>query len=96
MKNDILMHTDAERGPGHQDGSLFAARVWRGIVGVCLIAVMFLLWDNRLDAAFVVATLGAVAWFMPLRNRLHRARIEASAAELRANKELDFEGRNED
>jgi hypothetical protein len=43
---------------------------------VCLFiaAVLLLLW--RIDAAFVVATLGVVAWFWNERNRLRPHGIE--------------------
>ncbi|HEY0081604.1 MAG TPA: hypothetical protein VGB61_02345 [Pyrinomonadaceae bacterium] len=54
----------------------FAHR-WSIVAGVCLfIAAAFLLM-SRIDAAFVAATLGVVAWFWNERNRLRPHGIEA-------------------
>lgn len=92
----MLIDDDTGRMPERQDGSQFTERVWRGVVGTCLVAAALFLWNDQLDAAFVAATVGGVAWFMPLRNRLHRAGIEASASASRAENEDSFEGRNED
>ena len=59
----------------------FAARVfgrrWSIVAGVCLVVAAALLFLARVDAAFVVATLGVVAWFWNERNRLRPAGIEA-------------------
>ena len=90
------MDNDIRPVPKPQHSSLLTERVWRGVVGLCLVAAMLFLWNDQLDAAFVIATLGAVAWFMPLRNRLHRSRIEAGAAEQQAENENSFEDRDED
>lgn len=90
----MLMDDDTRQVPEHH--WLFTERMWRGVVGMCSVAAMFFLWRDQLDAAFVVATLGAVAWFVPLRNRLRRSSIEASAAAPRAENENSFEGRDED
>ena len=70
---------DTEETTGTKES--FAARLsaqrWSIAAGVCLFvaAVLLLLW--RVDAAFVVATLGAVAWFWNERNRLRPHGIEA-------------------
>ena len=90
------MDNDIKQVPKRQPSSLLTERVWRGVVGMCLVAATFFLWNDQLDAAFVVATLGAVAWFMPLRNRLHRSSIEADAAQQHAENEKVFEDRDED
>ena len=58
----------------------FTARVfekrWSIVAGACLVAAAALLVVARMDAAFVVATLGVVAWFWNERNRLLPAGIE--------------------
>ena len=63
----------------HTEG--FAARVferrWSIVAGSCLVVAVVLLFAARVDAAFVVATLGVVAWFWNERNRLRPAGIEA-------------------
>ena len=49
---------------------------WSIVAGACLLAAAALLLMSRVDAAFVVATLGVVAWFWNERNRLRPAGIE--------------------
>ena len=53
------------------------ARAWQGISFLCLSVAALSLWRGYTDAAFVTATLGIVAWFLDLRNRLRRTSIEA-------------------
>ena len=59
----------------------FAARVraarWSVVAGGCLLLAALFLLLNRMDAAFVAATLGVVAWFWNERNRLRPHGIEA-------------------
>ena len=65
-------------------------RIWTIIAGVCLIvAAVFLLKDN-MNAAFVVATLGVVAWFLRLRGPLRKAIQDE--ANVRAAKEDNSSG----
>lgn len=53
-------------------------RTWTIIAGVCLIvAAAFLLRDN-INAAFVAATLGIVAWFLGLRDRMRQSIVAAN------------------
>jgi hypothetical protein len=54
-------------------------RLWSVVAGLCLLITIVLAWRNRLDATFVVATLGVVAWFLDLRNRLRPRSIEANS-----------------
>lgn len=58
-----------------------AARVsqqrWLIAAGACLFLAVIALLLGRMNAAFVVATLGVVAWFWNERNRLSPAGIEA-------------------
>jgi hypothetical protein len=53
------------------------AQPWSVVAGVCLIFAAAFLLAGRMDAAFVVATLGVVAWFWNERNRLRPRGIEA-------------------
>jgi len=65
-------------------------QIWTIIAGVCLIvAAVFLLRDN-MNAAFVVATLGVVAWFLRLRGPLRKALQDE--ANVRAAKEDNSSG----
>jgi len=49
-------------------------RMFTILSGVLLLVAFFLLWRNNLSAAFVIATLGVVAWFLSYRMQL-RAKI---------------------
>ncbi|MFN2455115.1 MAG: hypothetical protein ABR577_12930 [Pyrinomonadaceae bacterium] len=52
-------------------------RAWIIVSVLCLMAaVLFWALRDNLDATFVAAALGAVAWFLSLRNRLRRSVIE--------------------
>jgi len=54
-------------------------RAWTIIAGVCLIvAAAFLLRDN-INVAFVAATLGLVAWFLGLRDRLRKGIVTGNS-----------------
>ena len=54
-----------------------AQRRWLIGAAACLLAAAALLMWAHIDAAFVVATLGVLAWFFDLRNRLRPPDIEA-------------------
>ena len=54
-------------------------RFWTIAAGVFVLVALVLLWRNKLLAAFVIATLGIVAWFLSYRTQL-RAKIAANAA----------------
>jgi hypothetical protein len=57
-----------------------ASHLWCIVAGLCLIIAVALLAQGRIDGAFVVATLGIVAWFLNLRAQFRRAIIEADDA----------------
>lgn len=63
------------------DSETLAARLFRQrwiiAAGVCLFVAASVLLLGRMDAAFVVATLGVLAWFWNERNRLRPQGIEA-------------------
>ena len=61
---------------GEREGSNLE-RAWIIISGLCLVAAALFAWRSNLDAAFVTATLGCVAWFLSLRQRLRRTIIAA-------------------
>lgn len=42
------------------------------VAGICIVAALVLLARQRLDAAFVVGTLGVVAWFLGYRVQMKR------------------------
>jgi len=52
-------------------------RFWTIAAGVLVLMALVLLWRNSLSAAFVIATLGIVAWFLSYRTQL-RAKIAAN------------------
>lgn len=45
---------------------------WLAVAGLCLVAAVAFWWRSLLDATFVAATLGVVAWFLNLRAQLRR------------------------
>jgi hypothetical protein len=45
---------------------------WMTITGICIVAAVVLLARQRLDTAFVVGTLGVVAWFLSYRVQMKR------------------------
>ncbi len=47
-------------------------RIWTIIAGACLIVAAVFLFQDNINAAFVVATLGVVAWFLRLRGPLRK------------------------
>lgn len=86
---------------GARDGARpesFASRVsaarWSIVAGACLLIAATCLLLGRMDAAFVAATLGVVAWFWNERNRLRPRGIETDER-LRDGDE-GFEDRDEE
>ncbi len=57
-------------------------RAWKLLPGLCLVAAAGSWLSGHADAAFVIATLGLVAWFIDLRNRLRGSDIEPDDAEV--------------
>ncbi len=68
-------------------------RAWITIAGVLGITAAIFLWRGSLDGAFVAGALGAVAWFLSLRNRLRQANL---AAEEASNVETDYLGEQDE
>jgi hypothetical protein len=72
----IAQHTD-ESGGAESLAARLSRQRWSIVAGACLfIAAAAVLLLGRMDAAFVVATLGVVAWFLNERNRLRPHGIE--------------------
>ena len=65
----------------------FTDRAFTIVAGLFLLAAAVLLWRNNLTAAFVIATLGIVAWFLGFRAQT-RAKVAADSA---AQEDEDFE-----
>ena len=57
-----------------------AERIWIIIAALFALAAGVLLWRNNMPAAFVTATLGAVAWFLSYRVQM-RAKIDVTEEE---------------
>jgi hypothetical protein len=57
-------------------------RIWIILAAIMLIVAGAFLWRNNVSAAFVTATLGAVAWFLS-----YRAQISAKLAATEADSE---------
>lgn len=56
---------------------LLSERGWIFAAGICLICAALFLALEWLNAAFVAAALGVVAWFLNIRNHLKRKIIPA-------------------
>ena len=74
---------------------LFDAR-WSIVAGLCLLVAAALLASGRMDAAFVVATLGVVAWFWNERNRLRPLGIEGDEKSSDEEEEEELKDRDEE
>ena len=57
-------------------------RIWIMLAAVMVIVAAALLWRNNIPAAFVTATLGAVAWFLSYRVQI-RTKIAATEGDPR-------------
>jgi len=56
-------------------------RIWIVVAAVMVAVAGAFVWWNNMSAAFVTATLGAVAWFLSYRAQI-RARLAATEADL--------------
>ena len=59
-------------------------RIWTIISGLGIVVAAIFLWRDDMAAAFVSATLGVVAWFLGLRERLRKT-IDAKDEGTRAS-----------
>ena len=60
---------------------------WLIVAGVCIVVAAYFLWRRDFDTAFVVAAVGAVAWFLNYRAQLKE--ITTAADALENNREED-------
>ena len=58
------------------------------VAGVCIIVAAFFLWRRDVNTAFLIATLGMVAWFLNYRAQLKEV---IAAADLEESNKLDSE-----
>lgn len=63
------------------DCEMTTERFWIIVAAVMVVVAAALLWRNNMSAAFVTATLGAVAWFLSYRAQI-RAKLAATENEL--------------
>lgn len=56
-------------------------RVWIIIAGLCLIVAVIFMIRGNYDWTFVAATLGVVAWFISLRDRLRKTIVPVDEAD---------------
>jgi hypothetical protein len=82
-----------ETGRAESLSARLSRQRWSIVACVCLLVAVLLLIMLRMDAAFVVATLGVVAWFWNERNRLRPRGIEAD--ERFENEDEEIEDRDE-
>ena len=54
-------------------------RLWSIAAVLCLVVAAVLGWRGHLDATFIAATLGVVAWFLDQRNLLRARSLERAA-----------------
>jgi len=55
-------------------------RIWILFSGLLMVVAAFFLWRNNLSTAFVIAALGACAWFLSYRSQL-RKKISAEESD---------------
>ena len=53
--------------------------VWLVIAGICLVAAAIAFWRQQLSTAFVIATIGVLAWFLRYRIDLKESLAENGA-----------------
>ena len=81
-RRDAFMEEEEAPRAGHTalsplfDRLSATPRLWSIIVFVSLIAGAAFALTGFMDAAFVAATLGVVAWFIEMRDRLQRPDVE--------------------
>ncbi len=63
------------------DCEMTTERIWIILAAVMAAVAGAFVWWNNMSAAFVTATLGAVAWFLSYRAQI-RARLAATEADL--------------
>jgi hypothetical protein len=52
-------------------------RAWMIVAGLCLLVAAAFWWHDHINATFVAATLGVLAWFLNLRGQLKKKIVMA-------------------
>jgi hypothetical protein len=68
-------------------------QICTAILVICLAGAAMALWRQRLDAAFVIATIGILAWFLRYRSELKQSLVED---QMPPEKERETNSSNED
>lgn len=70
---------------------MMTERIWIIVAAVMVAIAGAFLWRNNVSAAFVTATLGAVAWFLSYRVQMHAklAATEEESNEQETHEEAD-------
>jgi hypothetical protein len=63
-------------------------RMFTILSGLLLLVALVFLWRNNLSTAFVMATLGVVAWFLSYRAQL-RAKLAAAEPPIKRDDDID-------
>lgn len=69
---------------------------WMILSGVCIVAAAFFLLRGELNTAFVIATLGIVAWLLNYRMQLKAVVDAADREQSNWEEDKDGEGSEED
>jgi hypothetical protein len=67
---------------------------WLAVACLFLLAAIFFLWRGLMDATFVAAALGAVAWFLNVRAQLRR-KFSVEEEEAESDEESEDVGEGE-
>jgi len=62
---------------------------WLIVAGVCILVAAYFLWRRDFDTAFVIAALGAVAWFLNYRAQLKEITTAANALEHNSEEDVN-------
>ena len=80
-RDDATARTQASGDASEGSSGAPSGRLWSLAAGACLVAAVALLFTAGIEAAFVAAVLGAVAWLWDQRNRIRAGIIEDERAE---------------
>lgn len=58
---------------------------WMIVAGACIVIAAVSLWRNHVDTAFVIATIGVLAWFLNYRSRMKKITADARETEAEAD-----------
>jgi hypothetical protein len=73
------------------ENALADGRAWSLAAALLMLAALTCLWLGQARAAFVLAALGVVAWFLNVRGQLQRKNEEAEALRVESEGEREDE-----